>query len=929
LLELIRYWGSPNAVCGENNKMPVEYQALYKGLLQAKVTFPPGTTYLDWPRGVNQSALLASAAVDPDAGVTGDNPLRLPASNIAQNRSSSPQQPAATQVAGGARNSAGQNNYSDFEPKLKALKEARTKAATLIYQNPTAPALRNLIKDYQKATKAVTDHPKYQVLQTDQSQQVENLKGRTEAEVAMANYCFEQYQILEMERDVDIFQIGIDEGFRTYLNLDPSSNPEHIGADPIVIDTREQERLEREAAAAEAEAERKRKEEEERKKKEEAERKKREEDERKAREAEEKRKRDQEEAEKKRKEEEERKKKQKEEEERRKKEELEKERIRKEKEELERKERERIEQEEKLKREKELMISSPQVQPAKLSHIAEVPQYVPEPKLIGSPMGSSRMGVQDRGIGKMALTTHANVSGSAFDPKNRELEEAQRRKRDQELEAINREVMEETYKLTMAQKMKEEESRRAKEPILAMVSQPSFANQQSAVKSTPPPPLPPIESAPKNLTELIGQFQAPLLDKAISIEEERQRQKKRWAEEKERTYLQEIDDLFKSNQEKSKADREYIKKNLEILEAMREQRRSKSVYDMAAILPNKDTQFVQSTLDKISTEEGDMITNQLRLVKLAESLSRVNKEIGEVDLQRIQREHDAAKIEEQMVEIRAQVMEMQREKDELHFKNTQIRKQINNGQYGQSDSNKIEKLQQTIDAMNKINSLKRKEIENNLKLKNQLESEYREYLAKPANFNRRDQSAVVNAGLQATVPRSQTEVPQPFSIQPNFAPSDAYAFNANQPQTKAQEPFTNKYDTIGLTQYNLQPNNAGILPGLTNLFSPNQQQKDQSLSLDRADISEVKPFEFRGSAGSNTNLYGRDRRVGATATVSSNDPWKMQEPFGYQTISTNQPAFTPYMAQQEQPRNTKYDNVTGFAKDLEELLHNNSISYAK
>ena len=49
LLETIKYWGSPRASCGINQKMPKKYSDFYGSLNLSQIAFPPNNIYLDWP----------------------------------------------------------------------------------------------------------------------------------------------------------------------------------------------------------------------------------------------------------------------------------------------------------------------------------------------------------------------------------------------------------------------------------------------------------------------------------------------------------------------------------------------------------------------------------------------------------------------------------------------------------------------------------------------------------------------------------------------------------------------------------------------------------------------------------------------------------------------------------------------------------------
>ena len=114
--------------------------------------------------------------------------------------------------------------------------------------------------------------------------------------------------------------------------------------------------------------------------------------------------------------------------------------------------------------------------------------------------------------------------------------------------------------------------------------------------------------------------------------------------------------------------------------------------------------------------------------------------------------------------MKNEVLELNKSKDDLTFKRDQLKRQLEDDptRFSQPASEaKKDQLNQTIGALEKLNALKKKEIERNRELLESLEKEYRDHLdhsvssiKNPSNLNR-----LSNQDISEIAPASNIPIP--------------------------------------------------------------------------------------------------------------------------------------------------------------------------
>jgi hypothetical protein len=140
---MIRYAGTPNAVCGDNRKMPKEYTTLYSELMSAKVTFPRERKFLDWPIHANRAGDAASDSLE--SGDEDEPQLNNQIRNNPQRPINPGNRPVNQDqsIVSDLRNMNGGDplqQFGDLPNRLRDLKVIRTKIGEMVLANPGHPS---------------------------------------------------------------------------------------------------------------------------------------------------------------------------------------------------------------------------------------------------------------------------------------------------------------------------------------------------------------------------------------------------------------------------------------------------------------------------------------------------------------------------------------------------------------------------------------------------------------------------------------------------------------------------------------------------------------------------------------------------------------------------------------------------------------------
>lgn len=196
-MELIRYWGIPNAVCGENKKLPPGFNNLYR-TVTSKVDIPQ-KKFLDWPIGMEGSnnRISLSRTMLPDLVVSQPNLPPIITSDIPSPTRQLREPPLRIQPP---VSNPGQN--SNLAPSLEKLKEQRIKVATFI-MNGNFGRLGSEAQEWKK-----------------RKEDCLRLGGAQEREVALAQNAEQFLNQYFSDNDEGMLQINLIQAYQTHLGID-------------------------------------------------------------------------------------------------------------------------------------------------------------------------------------------------------------------------------------------------------------------------------------------------------------------------------------------------------------------------------------------------------------------------------------------------------------------------------------------------------------------------------------------------------------------------------------------------------------------------------------------------------------------------------------------------------------------------------------
>ena len=236
-------------------------------------------------------------------------------------------------------------------------------------------------------------------------------------------------------------------------------------------------------------------------------------------------------------------------------------------------------------------------------------------------------------------------------------------------------------------------------------------------------------------TELMKMFGSQtLLNKAISIEEERQAQRDRLHKEREMNYIEKYEQMKKESREVQQADSDKIVKLREELMAVKERKKRMPIWQLAATLPDKDSPQTRMALQRIEGMEDELIQQLETLTKKAEDVAILHTDIHKESSFFLGKQKGTLLNLDKQKELQAEIFTLKQQKENLQLQALNLKRQLEEGVQDLWRDPEVERkqnLENSIKAMNRLNQLKTNELNRNKALLEALDSEYREFLKNP------------------------------------------------------------------------------------------------------------------------------------------------------------------------------------------------------
>lgn len=241
-----------------------------------------------------------------------------------------------------------------------------------------------------------------------------------------------------------------------------------------------------------------------------------------------------------------------------------------------------------------------------------------------------------------------------------------------------------------------------------------------------------IVNSAGDLVKLFGS--QTLLNKAISIEEERQVQRERVHKAREMEYIEKYELAKKEGKETEKADAEKIAKLREELAILRERKKRSPVSQLAEVLPDKDSPQTRAAIQRISEQEDELIAQLETLLKRTEDVAGLHAEISKESAFLLGKQKGTLLSLDRQKELQAEIFALNQQKENLQLQALKLKRELEDGVPNTWNDPEIERkqnLENSITAMKRLNELKSNELNRNKALLEQLDNEYREYLKNP------------------------------------------------------------------------------------------------------------------------------------------------------------------------------------------------------
>lgn len=257
------------------------------------------------------------------------------------------------------------------------------------------------------------------------------------------------------------------------------------------------------------------------------------------------------------------------------------------------------------------------------------------------------------------------------------------------------------------------------QPILSSNHSPNFGGQQT------------VNSA-GDLMKLFGS--QTLLNKAISIEEERQAQRERVHKAREMEYIEKYELAKKEGKETEKADAEKLAKLREELAVLRERQKRSPVSQLVEVLPDRDSPQTRAAVRRFEAQEEELAVQLEELLHRTQSIAGLHAELSKESAFLLGKQKNALLSLDRQKELQAEIFALNQQKENLQLQSLRLKRELEDGVSHSLNDPEIERkqnLENSIKAMKRLNELKSNELNRNKALLEQLDSEYREYLKNP------------------------------------------------------------------------------------------------------------------------------------------------------------------------------------------------------